>query len=90
LSFKSLFLVNVLTSTVDQSHHLLVKFSCKNACENHDAVSARSAVCFLHPMLQSGAGPEGGDWGDRPPLKTYESNFFSPIFCTIRKTPFAI
>jgi len=33
LSFEGLFLIKVLAATVDQSHHLLVKFSCKNACE---------------------------------------------------------
>jgi len=47
-----LFLVKFLTSTLDQSHHLLVKISCKNACENLDAVSAKSAVFFLQPILQ--------------------------------------
>ena len=33
MSFEGLFLIKVLAATVDQSHHLLVKFSCKNACE---------------------------------------------------------
>jgi len=52
LSFKNLFLVKFLASTLDQSHHLLAKFSCKNTCENLDAISAKSAVYFLQPILQ--------------------------------------
>jgi len=31
-------------STLDESHHLLIKLSCKNACENLDAINAKSAV----------------------------------------------
>jgi len=29
---------------------LLIKFSCKDACENLDAISARYAISFLQPM----------------------------------------
>jgi len=39
-SFKSLFLVNFQASNLVENHHLLVKHSCKNACENLDAISA--------------------------------------------------
>jgi len=41
-----------LACTLDQNHHLLVKFSCKSACENLDAISARSAICLLQAVLQ--------------------------------------
>ena len=44
--------VNFQTSTLDQSHHLLVKRSCESACENLEAISARSAACLLQPILQ--------------------------------------
>ena len=46
-SFKSLFLVKFQVSTLEESQHLLVKLSCESACENLDAVSARSALCFF-------------------------------------------
>ena len=39
-SFKSLFLVKFQGSTWDENHHLLVKLSCKRACENVDAMEA--------------------------------------------------
>ena len=39
-------------STLDQSHHLLGILSCKHACKNLVAVSARPAVCFFQPILQ--------------------------------------
>jgi len=42
--FKSLFLVNVQTYILDQSHYMFVKLSCESACENIDSVSARSTV----------------------------------------------
>ena len=48
-SFKSLFLVKFQASTLDQSHHLLVKLSCKNGYENLDAISARYAL-QVHDM----------------------------------------
>jgi len=32
---------------LDESQHLLVKLSCESACENLDAISARSALCFF-------------------------------------------
>ena len=51
-SFKSLFLVNFQISTLNESHHFLVKLSCKSVCENNDAISARSTVCFIQPILQ--------------------------------------
>jgi len=43
-----------LASTLDQhqTQHLLVKFSCKSACENLDAISATSAVRFMQAILQ--------------------------------------
>jgi len=31
--FKSLYLAKFQVSTLDESHHLLVKRSCKSACE---------------------------------------------------------
>jgi len=37
--FKSLFLVKFQASTVDQTHHFLVKLSCESACENLDTIS---------------------------------------------------
>jgi len=46
-SFQSLFLLNFRLSTLNESHHFLVKHSCESACENLDAISARSAVCFF-------------------------------------------
>ena len=52
VELKNLFLIKFLVSALDQSHHLIVRFSRKSACENHDAVSARSAVCFLQPILK--------------------------------------
>jgi len=51
-SFKSVFLVKFQASTLDQSHHMLVKLSCESACENLDAIRARSAVYLLQPILQ--------------------------------------
>ena len=42
--FKSLFLVNFQVSTLNESHHILVKLSCKSAWDNLDAISARSEV----------------------------------------------
>jgi len=39
-------------STSDHCHHLLIKLSCKSASEPLNAISARSAVCFLQPILQ--------------------------------------
>ena len=44
LSFKNLFLVKLL---LDQNHHLLVKFSCKNTCENLDAVKCKTCSMLL-------------------------------------------
>jgi len=46
-SLNSLFSVEFLASILDQILHLLVKFSCQSACENLDATSARSTVCFF-------------------------------------------
>jgi len=46
-SFQSLFLLNFQVSALNESHHFLVKHSCESACENLDAISARSAVCFF-------------------------------------------
>jgi len=45
--FKSLFLVTFQAFTLDQSHQLLVKPPCENACENFSAISVRfaDAVC---------------------------------------------
>jgi len=39
-------------STLDQWHHLLINLFCKSASKPLSAVSARSAVCFLQPILQ--------------------------------------
>ena len=50
--FKSLCLVNFQASVLAKSHHLLVKLSCKSACENIDGFSARSEACLLQPILQ--------------------------------------
>jgi len=38
--------------TLDQSHHLLVKLSFKNVRENLNAITARSAICFLQSILE--------------------------------------
>jgi len=55
MSFKSLFLVKRLASILDQSHHLLVKFSCRNFLQENTfqtyvkismPLNARPAVCF--------------------------------------------
>jgi len=46
-SFKSLFLLKFQDSTSDQSHHLLVKLSCKNGCKNLDVISAGSTSMFF-------------------------------------------
>jgi len=46
-SFQSLFLLNYQVSTLNESHHFLVKHSCESACGNLDAISARSAVRFF-------------------------------------------
>ena len=51
-SFLSLFLVKFQASVLDESHHLIVKLSCKTDHENLDGLRARSAVCFLQPVLQ--------------------------------------
>jgi len=40
-------LLNFQVSTLNESHHYLVKHSGESACENLDATSARSAVCFF-------------------------------------------
>jgi len=58
-SFKSLFLEKFQAYTLDQSHQPLVKLSCESACENLDAISARSAVCLLQPILQLGRSHRG-------------------------------
>jgi len=50
--FKSLFLVKFQASVLAKSHHLLVKLSCKSACENIDGFSARCEACLLQPILQ--------------------------------------
>jgi len=50
-SLKSLYLVKFQVSTLDESHYLLVKLSCKSACDNLDARSVRYAVCFLQPIF---------------------------------------
>jgi len=46
------FTVKFPASTLDQCHHLLINLFCKNASKPLNAVSARSAVCFLQPILQ--------------------------------------
>ena len=51
-SFKRLFIVNFPFSTLNESHHFLVKLSYESVCENLDAISVRSTVCFFQPMLQ--------------------------------------
>jgi len=50
--FSSLFVVKFQASILDESHHLLVKLSCKADYENLDGLRSRSAVCFLQPILQ--------------------------------------
>ena len=40
-------IVKFQASTLDQCHHLLINLSCKSASKPLNAVSARSAVCFL-------------------------------------------
>ena len=50
--FSSLFVVKFQASILYESHHLLVKLSCKADYENLDGLRSRSAVCFLQPILQ--------------------------------------
>jgi len=38
--------VNFHVSILDESHHLLIKCSCKTDDENLDSLRARFAVCF--------------------------------------------
>ena len=45
-SFKNLFLVKFQASASVESHHLIIKRSCKTACKHLDAMSARYAVVF--------------------------------------------
>jgi len=49
--------------TSDQCHHLLTNFSWKSAGKPLYAVSARSAICFLQPILQLSEKSSG------PPLR---------------------
>jgi len=42
--FKSLFLIIVQVSILNESHHLLVKLSCKSACENLDVLCMHFAA----------------------------------------------
>jgi len=46
------FLLKFLASTQDEIHHLIVKFSCKNAYENLGVISARSAICFFAANIE--------------------------------------
>jgi len=50
-SFENLFLEKFQASTSDKSHHFLARLSWKSACENPGAINARSAACFLQPIL---------------------------------------
>jgi len=36
---------------LNESHHFLLKLSCKSVCGNLDAVSARFAVCFFQTIF---------------------------------------
>ena len=45
-------IVKFQASTLDHCHHLLTNLSCKSASKPLNALSARSAVCFLQPILQ--------------------------------------
>jgi len=45
-------MVKFQASTWDQCHHLLINLSCKSASKPLNALSARSAVCFLQPISQ--------------------------------------
>jgi len=56
-------IVKFQASTLDQCHHLLINLSCKTASKPLNAVSARSAVCFLQPILQL------SKRSSRPPLR---------------------
>jgi len=47
-----LFLVKFQASALDESHHLLIKLSCKSACDNLDAISANLQYAFVQPILQ--------------------------------------
>jgi len=52
ISVKSLFSLKFQCFILDENHHFLVQFSCQTACERLDAISARSAVCYLQSILQ--------------------------------------
>jgi len=52
ISFKSLFSLKFQGSVLDENHHFLAEFPCKSAYDRVDAISARSAVCFLQSILQ--------------------------------------
>ena len=45
-------IVRFQASALDQCHHLLINLSCKSASKPLNVISARSAVCFLQPILQ--------------------------------------
>jgi len=53
LSLKwQVLIVKFQASTLDQCYHLLINLSCQSASKPLNAISARSAVCFLQPILQ--------------------------------------
>jgi len=66
-SFKSLFLVTFLASTLYRRLHLFVKFSCWRACENLDATCARSVVCFSRQCCS---------WAKRCRWRHYDCAFY--------------
>jgi len=70
--------VNFQASALDQSHHFLINLSCKSVGKPLNAISARSAVGFLQPILQL------SKKSLRPPLRMLflYSTVFTRFGCT--------
>jgi len=50
-NFKSLFLIKFQVSILNESHHLLVKLSCKSPCENLDVLCMPFAVVIVAAIM---------------------------------------
>jgi len=67
-------IVKFQASTLDHCQHLLISLSCKSATKPLNTISARSAVCFLQPILQL------SKTSSRPPWRLR----FLYCICTLR------
>jgi len=56
--FKSLFSINFQVSILNESHHLLVKLSCKSACENLDVLCLVFAADIATVIVVTAVTPE--------------------------------